>query len=32
VPGLPKQTLTPDPTSVRKRLSAPFMLVPPPCR
>src|SRR5215475_10060878 len=26
VPGLPKQTSTPDPTSVRKRLSAPFML------
>src|SRR4051794_6487699 len=25
VPGLPKQTSTPDPTSVRKRLSAPFM-------
>src|SRR5271170_6569464 len=28
VPGLPKQTSTPDPTSVRKRLSAPFMVVP----
>src|ERR1700674_1691516 len=28
VPGLPKQTSTPDPTSVRKRLSAPFMSVP----
>jgi hypothetical protein len=27
---LPKQTSTPDPTSVRKRLSAPFMLVPYP--
>src|SRR5271166_6336007 len=28
VPGLPKQTSTPDPTSVRNRLSAPFMFVP----
>src|SRR5882724_11522482 len=28
VPGLPKQTSTPDPTSVRKRLSAPFMSPP----
>src|ERR1700719_4354853 len=28
VPGLPKQTSTPDPTSVRKRLSAPFILAP----
>jgi hypothetical protein len=28
VPGLPTQTSTPDPTSVRKRLSAPFMLIP----
>src|SRR5712672_629206 len=28
VPGLPKQTSTPDPTSVRKRLSAPFMPIP----
>src|ERR1700680_693496 len=28
VPGLPKQTSTPDPTNVRNRLSAPFM--PPP--
>src|ERR1700740_2329793 len=28
VPGLPKQTSTPDPTSVRRRLSAPFMLFP----
>src|SRR5271169_6521176 len=27
VPGLPKQTSTPDPTSVRKRLSAPFMAI-----
>src|SRR5258705_7536900 len=31
VPGLPKQTSTPDPTSVRKRLSAPFMLLPRSC-
>src|SRR3984957_12558666 len=29
VPGLPKQTSTPEPTSVRNRLSAPFILVPP---
>src|ERR1700742_707780 len=28
VPGFPKHTSTPDPTSVRNRLSAPFMLVP----
>src|ERR1700722_3497611 len=28
VPGLPKQTSTPDPTRVRNRLSAPFMFVP----
>src|SRR5258707_15365858 len=31
VPGLPKQTSTPDPTSVRKRLSAPFMPLPRSC-
>ena len=30
VPGLPKQTSTPDPTSVRNKLSAPFMLVSRP--
>src|ERR1700761_8562211 len=28
VPGFPKQTSTPDATSVRKRLSAPFMSIP----
>src|ERR1700759_2535268 len=27
-PGFPKHTSTPDPTSVPKRLSAPFILVP----
>src|SRR5437870_11742620 len=29
VPGLAKQTLTPPPTKVRTRLSAPFMNLPP---
>src|SRR5580698_7699021 len=32
VPGLPKQTSTPDPTSVLKRLSAPFMTILPHLR
>src|SRR5262249_45288636 len=31
VPGLVKHTFTPPPTSVRTRLSAPFMMVPSYC-
>src|SRR5439155_24895446 len=31
VPGLVKHTFTPPPTSVRTRLSAPFMMVPSSC-